>query len=170
MAREKKIMWMSGGILAGPFICVPPALPSEIDRSSVPVPVLLQVESGLSQPISRRIRSHLLAIISRSPRSFSIGLGLLGDAERECGVVPTRSKGNPWVEYGQAQACQDDHDTVENHELGLLVGQLAREPLAQLDGSEDGSREQEARCGEECFDFPSCQLPGQGQEVMLDGY
>lgn len=51
---------------------------------------------------------------------------------------------------GQGDACKYDHDPMEDHELDLLVCQLASEALAQLDGSEDGSNKQACGGAEEC--------------------
>ena len=78
---------------------------------------------------------------------------LLGprETEWELGFVPSLIKAISRVDYCQTCRCQDNHDSVENHELDFFVGQFARESLAQLDRSEDGPDKQEARCAKECF-------------------
>lgn len=51
----------------------------------------------------------------------------------------------------QEEACKYNHDSIENHELDLLVRELPGEAFAQLDGSEDGSNKQaRGRTEESC--------------------
>jgi hypothetical protein len=46
---------------------------------------------------------------------------------------------------------QNDHGPVENHKGDLVVGELTAETLAELDGSEACSREEEDSGNEEDF-------------------
>lgn len=50
---------------------------------------------------------------------------------------------------GEAEDGEDDHGAVEDHEEDLVVGHVAGETLAELDGTEDGSDEEEDGGGEE---------------------
>lgn len=104
----------------------------------------------VSQFYSFADRSHLLI-----GRDISDRLVLPG-AHVEVGVGKVALEADSWMEDGQEHRGQDDHDTLQNHEGGLVVGQLPIEALAELGHSEDGSDEDE-ECGkcESCME--TCQ-------------
>lgn len=90
-----------------------------------------------------RLPSRTPSIVRHLPCGTSrlLEAALLKGAELEVPLVPLSAEADTWVEQGQADAGDDDHGALEDHECDFLVCERAVETLVEFCRAEDGAHE-----------------------------